>query len=172
MENMELTLSVFGVGLPPSSVRRDGQGASGSPRRRSKTPCGRSVDVAVAERLQFARFSSARCSVARSLCTTWRRAIPMHDLASRGLSAPHSVTRFLCTLLSRGPSARRDVARTLCTTWHRMVYLHVVASHGPSAPRSVARSFCTTWRRAVPLHAVVSCSPSAPRGIAWSLCTA
>jgi len=151
---MELTLSVFGVGSPPSSVRREGQGASGSPRRRSKTPCGRSVDVAVAERLQFARFSSARCSVARSLCTTWRRAIPMHHVASRG------------------SSARCSVARTLCTTWHRMVYLHVVASRGPSAPRSVARSFCTTWRRAVPLHAVVSRSPSAPRGIAWSLCTA
>jgi len=31
------TLSVFGVGSPASSVRRDGQGASGSPRRQSKT---------------------------------------------------------------------------------------------------------------------------------------
>ena len=45
------TLSVFGVGSPASSARRDGQGASGSLRRRSKTPRGRSVDVAVAERL-------------------------------------------------------------------------------------------------------------------------
>ena len=53
---------------PASSARRDGQGASGSPRRRSKTPCGRLVDVAVAERRQFARFSRPRCSVARSFC--------------------------------------------------------------------------------------------------------
>jgi len=81
------TLSVFGVGLPASSVRRDGQSASGSPQRRSKTPCGRSVDVTVAEQLQFARFSSARCSVARSL----------HDVASPGPYARHGVAWSLCT---------------------------------------------------------------------------
>jgi len=51
-----ITLSVFGVGSPVPCRH----GACSSPRRRSKVPCGRSVDVAVAEWRQFARLSTTR----------------------------------------------------------------------------------------------------------------
>jgi len=92
---------------------------------------------------------SAKRSVARSFCTTWRCAVSLHHVASRGLSARSSVARSLCTtwrravslhaLASRGPSARRSYVRSL----------HAIASRGFSVRCCVARSLCTTWRRAI-----------------------
>jgi len=165
---MVATVRIAAAPIDPSySSRRDGQGESGSPRRRSKTPCGRSVDFAVAERLQFARLFSACCSVARSL-------------ASRSLSARCGVALFLCTTWRREVSAPRGIVRFLRHTWRRAVPLHDVksavpqqnvSSSGPSVRRDVAQSLCTTWHCAVSLYLVASRGSSARLSVVRSCCT-
>jgi len=87
---------------------------------------------------------SARCSLAPFISKIWRYAVPLPDVVPRGALA-RSTTMWhravsLHSLTSRGISALwRGVTWSVSKSWHHTVPLQDVASHGLCSLCSVSR---------------------------------